>query len=188
MPMPSTLRIASLALILGVSGVTAAGAEAQAPAQAAVWQTHHAEFDFFAVASRYTCDSLELKVRQILEYLGAKPGVYVVATGCPRGPESLTRSAFVRVDFSTLVAAPEGGNSADTIPAAWTPTRLVAQRPTFMGDGDCELIGDMRKLLTDSFSWKGQLAYRVSCPVETVEMLDYSVQGEVLKASVPLAH
>lgn len=185
--MPSMSRIAALAaMTLGAWGATAARADTQVPqgpAQPAVWQQHHAQFDYFGVATHYTCDSLELKVRQILEYLGAKKGVYVVATGCPRGPESLTRSAFVRVDFSTLVAAPEGGNAADIVPAVWTPTKLNAQKPMFMGDGDCELIDHMRKLLTDNFSWKGTVTYQASCPVETVEMFDYHVQGDLLKAS-----
>jgi hypothetical protein len=181
--MPSTLRIALLALVVGVFGVATASPETQAPAQPAVWQTHHAQFDYFGITSRYTCDSLEMKVRQILEYLGARPkDIYVFATGCPRGPESLTRSAFVRVDFSTLVAAPEG--AADTVSAAWTPTRLVEDRPAFMGAGDCELVDHMRKLLTDNFSWKGKLAYRTQCPVETIVNYDYNIQGEVLKASV----
>jgi hypothetical protein len=186
--MSSTHQIASLALALGVFGIATAGAEAQGTAQPAVWQTHHAQFDYYGITSRYTCDSLEFKVRQILEYLGARPGVYVSATGCPRGPESLTRSAFIRVDFSSLVAAPEGGTSADTVSAAWTTTKLVAQRPSFMGDGDCELIDHMRKLLTDNFSWKGTLAYRTNCPIETVVLNDYQVQGDVLKANVVPAH
>jgi hypothetical protein len=189
--MPSTSRIAAIAVItsgaLGAMAASAATQAPQGPPQPAVWQEHHAQFDYFGVASSYTCDSLELKVRQILEYLGAKKGVYVVATGCPRGPESLTRSAFVRVDFSTLVAAPDSGNAADTVAAVWTPTTLIAQKPMFMGDGDCELVDHMRKLLTDNFSWKGKVSYQASCPVETVEMFDYHVQGDLLKASGPPA-
>jgi hypothetical protein len=185
-----TRFLASACLLLGVAGLAVAEPEAtRPPPQPAVWQSHHAEFDYFGLTARYTCDGLEDKVRAILEYLGARPGVYVQATGCPRGPQSISRSAFVRVDFSTLIAAPESGaNPAETVPAAWTTLQLRSQRPMFMGDGDCELIDHMKKLLTDNFSWRGQLAYRVSCPIEDVQFNDYQIQGELLKASVPLHH
>jgi hypothetical protein len=177
-------------VLLGMVGVAVAEPAAPGPPpQPAVWQTHHAEFDYFGLTARYTCDGLEDKVRQILEYLGARPGVYVRATGCPRGSLSFSRSAFVRVDFSTLIAAPESGATpAETVPAAWTTLQLRSERPMFMGDGDCELIDHMKKLLTDNFSWRGQVAYRTSCPLEDVQFNDYQVQGELLKASVPLPH
>ncbi|HWW21417.1 MAG TPA: hypothetical protein VNZ06_11470 [Steroidobacteraceae bacterium] len=165
-----------------VGTAVATESESQSP-QPAVWQTHHAQFDYFGVTSRYTCDGLETKVRQILEYLGARPDLYVVATGCPRGPESFSRTAWVRVDFSTLSAAAASGSPADAIAANWTPLKMNAQRPAFMGDGDCELVDHMRKLLTDNFSWRGKVAYRTDCPIDTTEFHDYQIQGEVLKAS-----
>lgn len=191
----SAVRIATRSfarswLLLGTVGVAVAGPEAQSlPPQPAVWQTHHAQFDYFGLTARYTCDGLESKVRQILEYLGARQDVYVQATGCPHGPLSISRSAFVRVDFSTLIMAPESAmDTAQTIPAVWTALQLKAQRPSFMGDGDCELIDQMKKLLTDNFSWRGPLAYRTSCPLETTAFNDYQVEGDVLKASGSLLH
>lgn len=175
-------------LLLGAAGAAVSAPEAKILPQPAVWQPHHAQFEYFGLTARYTCDGLESKVRQILTYLGARSDVYVQATGCPRGPLSISRTAFVRVDFSTLIAAPEdsGANAAETVPAVWTALQLKAQRPFFMGDGDCELIDHMKKLLTDNFSWRGQLAYRTSCPIETTEFNDYQIQGEVLRARGPL--
>jgi len=188
--MSTTHRLVTSALLsLCLVGAATSAPETPAPTpQAAVWQMHHAQFDYFGITSRYTCDGLEDKVRQILEYLGARSGVNVFATGCPRGPESFSRTALVRVDFSTLAAAPENGAGADTIAATWAPLRVVAQRPSFMGDGDCELIDHMRKLLTDNFSWRGKVAYRTDCPIETTEFHDYQIQGELLKPSDQRAH
>jgi hypothetical protein len=177
-----------LSLSAAAAIVTAAPEATDSPVtQLAVWQTHHASFDYYGLTSRYTCDGLEQKVRQILEYLGARPDVYVLATGCPRGPESISRSAFVRVDFSTLVAAPVSGIPSDSIPAAWTPLRLRALRPSFMGDGDCELVQHMKQLLTDNFSWRGKVAYRTDCPIETTQFNDYQVEGELLRSTPPPA-
>jgi hypothetical protein len=177
--------------LLGCCLAGVASAAPQAPSatpQPAVWQDHHAQFDYFGLTSRYTCDGLEGKVRQILEYLGARHDMSVQATGCPRGPESLSRSAWVRVDFSTLSAAPASGNAAETIEASWTPLTLVALRPSFMGDGDCDLVKHMHKLVTDNFSWRGEVAYRADCPISSTDLHDYQVQGEILRPSAPARH
>jgi hypothetical protein len=188
--MPHTLRLTAVVLLgIGALGAASAAPEAQSTVtQPAVWQLHHAQFDYYGITSRYTCDGLENKVRQILEYLGARHDVNVVATGCPRGPESFSRTAWVKVDFSTLVAASDAGTPADAVAATWAPLKLAAQRPVFMGDGDCELVDHMRKLLTDNFSWRGKLAYRTDCPIETTEFHDYQIQGELLKLSDQRAH
>ena len=174
-----------------MAGAASAAPEVQTTAstlQPAIWEAHHGQFDYFGLTSRYTCDGLEGKVRQILEYLGARHDMSVTATGCPRGPESFSRSAWVRVDFSTLSAAPASGNAAETVEASWTPLTLVALRPSFMDDGDCDLVQHMQKLVTDSFSWRGQVAYRTSCPIDATDFHDYQVQGEILRARVPPHH
>lgn len=160
----------------------AAGAAGAAPEQQpAIWQQHHTQFDYFGLTARFTCDGLEQKVRQILLYLGARSDVYVQATGCPGGPFSISRSAFVRIDFSTLAAASAGGDSADATSASWMPMQIASQRPYFLGDGDCELIDQMKKLITDNFSWRGQVSYRTDCPINTIQFQDFQIKGEVLK-------
>jgi hypothetical protein len=172
-----------------MAGAASAAPEAETSSpQSAIWEAHHAQFDYYGLTSRYTCDGLEGKVRQILEYLGARHDMSVTATGCPRGPESFSRSAWVRVDFNTLSAAPASGNAAETVEASWTPLSLVALRPSFMGDGDCDLVKHMQKLVTDSFSWRGQVAYRTSCPLNSTDLHDYQVQGEILRAKGPPHH
>jgi len=177
----STTAIATLVL--------AAGAASAAPEeQPAIWQPHHSQFDYFSITSRFTCDGLENKVRQILIYLGARSDVYVQATGCPEGPFSISRSAFVRIDFSTLGTPGAASDSADVSPASWTPLQLASQRPFFLGDGDCELIDQMKKLITDNFSWRGKVSYRTDCPINTTQFHDFQIQGEVLKLSAAHTH
>ena len=176
----------SLAAMLAALSISAGVAHAAPEQQPAVWQLHHAQFDYFGITSRFTCDGLENKVRQILLYLGARNDVYVQA-GCPGGPFSISRSAFVRVDFSTLVASAAVSDSNATA-ASWTTLNLAARRPSFLGDGDCELIDQMKKLVTDNFSWRGKISYRTDCPINTLEFHDYQIQGEVLKLNAPPAH
>jgi len=173
----------SAILMLPVGAANAAPEE-----EPAVWQAHHVQFDYFGITARFTCDGLEYKVRQILEYLGARSDAIVTATGCPRGPESISRSAFVQADFNTLALSTGSGDSAATTAAVWTQLNFRAQRPNFLGDGDCELIDQMRKVLTDNFSWRGKVAYRTDCPIETIEFRDFQIQGELLQPVPKPAH
>jgi hypothetical protein len=168
--------------------VSAGIANAAPEQQPAVWQLHHAQFDYFGITTRFTCDGLEHKVRQILLYLGARDDAYVQATGCPGGPSSISRSAWVRADFSTLAAPAAASDPTDAATASWTALDLAAQQPFFLGDGDCELIDQMKKLVTDNFSWRGKVSYRADCPINTTQFHDFRIQGEVLKLNAPPAH
>jgi len=90
-----TLALAGLALDAG------AVAAADAPTESATWQHHHATFNYVGFTSAYTCDGLEAQVRTLLAYFGArKQGMDVEAQGCPRGPNSLSHTALVTIDFA----------------------------------------------------------------------------------------
>jgi hypothetical protein len=171
--------IGTVALLL-VAG--ACGASTASSVEGASWQPHHVQFDYFGITARYSCDGLEGKVRQILLYLGARADVRVRATGCPRGGESISRSAWVTADFSTLSATATSASASSPAPdASWTTLKLSANRPFFMGDGDCELVDQMRKVLTDNFSWRGQVTINTRCAPYTTSIYDYQIAGEVLK-------
>jgi hypothetical protein len=162
-------------------------ASSDAAAENASWQPHHVQFDFYGITSRYTCDGLEGKVRQILLYLGARSDATVRATGCPGGSNSISRNAWVTADFSTLnTAAANPPTASSSSAASWTPLKIAANRPYFMGDGDCELIDQMRKVLTDNFSWRGQVMINTRCIPYSTSIHDYEIQGEVLKANATL--
>jgi len=179
------IRHWSAAAVAALSAFAGQANAAPPEQQPAIWQEHHAQFDYFGITSRFTCDGLELKVRQILLYLGARDDVYVQATGCPGGPFSISRSAWVRADFSTLTTSAAMSDSTNATSASWTALDLAAQRPSFLGDGDCELIDQMKKLVTDNFSWRGKVSYRTDCPINTTQFRDFQIQGEVLKLNAP---
>lgn len=176
--------IASVTLL---AGIRVCSASAQTKAEGVGWQSRHVEFNYFGLVSRYTCDGMEGKVGQILRYLGARADLQVRAVGCPRGGDSISRSIWVRADFSTLSADKNATASSPEIEANWTALKLTADRPSFMGRGDCELVEQMRKVLSDSFTWRDQVSISSSCQPYSVSMSAYSVQGEVLK-STPVPH
>jgi len=119
--------------------------------QASTWHHHHATFTYFGITAFYSCDGLEGKVSQILLFLGARHDLRVQADGCARGGSSPSRIVSVTVDFDTLSAASDAP-AADIVQANWTPFKLDADRPFFMGQGDCELIRAMQPMLTQDFS------------------------------------
>jgi hypothetical protein len=142
------------------------------------WQHHKLTFSYVGFTSLYTCDGLEAHVRQILMHLGARKDLTVSATGCPGPFNTPSRSAFVNVDFFSLAPAEPG---SDTVQARWTAVEVTSRRPDFMGAGDCELIQNMKDLITQNFSMR-DLKYRTDCFPHEVSMDGFAVRGQALRA------
>lgn len=172
------------ALALGAAGqaAQAAAATVTGTTEPSAWQHHKARFDYLGFTSAYTCDGLEGKVGQILKFFGARDPK-VQASGCPRGPDSISHSVWVKVEFDTLAAASADTPAGEIVPARWTPFKLNAQRPFFMGEGDCELIDRMKPMLLANFSLRN-LSYDASCTPHELTFADFRVNGEVLKSAV----
>jgi len=172
------------ALALGATG----GLASEAPAAAAIspdstaWQAHHETFTYSGFTSSYTCDGIEGKVGQILRYFGARKDMEIQANGCPRGPNSMSHIIWIKVDFYTLGAAAADAPADSLVKAKWTPFKLTGQRPFFMTQGDCELIEDMRPVLTRDFQLR-ELSFDTSCMPYQQTFDDFTVKGEVLMSS-----
>ena len=185
----TTLLGACLAFVGGsaLAAADAASSTQSAPAPlSAQWQHQSRTFNYQGFTSHYTCDGLEDKVRQILVYLGARKDAKVRATGCAYGPTSPSPYAWVSMEFDTLAAgaAPDVGGAAPSTPVAarWQPVELSTNRPYFMGGGECELIEQLKPVLTASFVLE-DLQYRTRCIPHSVSLGDYSVRGKVLQPS-----
>lgn len=174
-------NIAVALLLLGSVAVPAAPGAPAGPAQPSVWQHRQTTFNYSAFTTAYTCDGLESKVASILRYLGARDPK-VQASGCPRGPQSLSHMIWVRVEFDTLGTAAADAPAGDIVQASWTAVQLDARRPSFMDGGDCELVQDIKPVLTQAFSFQ-DLSYESTCTPHQVGLQDFRVAGRVLKAA-----
>ncbi len=192
--MPHVQRLGAAGAVLGwillgmASGSAYSAADqagSAAPTERSAWKHHHVTFAYFGITAAYTCDSLEDKVKQILLYVGARQDAQVQATGCPRGPSSLSHQAVVTVDFDTLQAAPDSSD-ADSVQARWADMQVAPRHPRFMDEGDCELIDGMRPVLKDGFSWRG-LDYSTSCFPHELPLDGFAVRGAVLRPAAPVA-
>jgi hypothetical protein len=144
------------------------------------WQHHKVTFSYVGFTSLYTCDGLEEQVRAILLHLGARKDAKVMASGCPGPIGAPSRTAWVDADFYTLAPVGNAGGS-DTVKALWTAVEVTPQHPTFMGDGDCELIQAMKDLVTKNFSLR-DLEYRTDCVPHELMMDGFAVKGQALRA------
>jgi hypothetical protein len=143
------------------------------------WQHHKVTFDYFGANAKFTCDGLAEHVRSILRTLGARQDLTVSARGCLGRDQTPTRTAWVTAQFSTLV--PAAGAATDTVQARWTEVKLEPHSPSFMGDGDCELMQEMKDLITGSFSLR-DVSYRTDCTPNQLFPNGYSVDTQALRA------
>jgi hypothetical protein len=144
------------------------------------WQHHKVTFNYYGVTALYTCDGLEEQVRQILLHVGARQDAKVTASGCPGPFGTPSHTAWVDADFYTLapVAAANGSN---TVKARWTSLEVKPRRPNFLGEGACELIQEMKDLITQNFSLR-DVDYRTSCIPHELTLDGFAVEGQALRA------
>jgi len=176
-------------LALPALPVLSAGDDASAGGSlvAGTWMRHQARFSYFGFTTLYSCDGLEDNIRALLVHLGArKNDVKVNARGCPHGSSVPGRSAIVDVDFYSLSPSADA-NAANTVQAQWTPVQVSPTHPYFMGSGDCELVDELKDLISKNFSLR-DLNYRTDCVPNQVVLDGFSVKAQALKPlSAPVA-
>jgi hypothetical protein len=142
-----------------------------------VWQHHKVTISYFGITSAYSCDALETHVRNILLHLGARKDAKVDAN-CPRGPEEPSHDAWIASDFYTLAPA-ESASAPGIVNAHWVAREVTPQQPHFMSDGDCELIDQMKGLISQSFSWR-DVTYRTDCVPHEINLNGFAIEGQAL--------
>ena len=149
------------------------------PVVAGTWEHRHASFHYDGITSLYSCAGLESNVRALLQHLGARKDLTVRAYGCLGGYNQPGRTAIVDVDFYSLAPSADAG-AANSVQARWTPVTVRANHPNSIRDGDCELIHEMKDILSKNFSLR-DLNYRTDCRPGEVNINDFSVKAEILK-------
>lgn len=149
------------------------------PVVAGTWEHRHASFHYDGITSLYSCSGLESNVRALLQHMGARKDLTVRAYGCPGGYDAPGHTAIVDVDFYSLAPSADA-NSANSVQARWTPVTVSANDPKFIRQGDCELVREMKDILSRNFSLR-DLNYRTDCTPYQVNINDFSVEAEILK-------
>ena len=192
--MERIIRAVVLGLTLAIPLSGWAGLAAAAPAEAPVapadvvpgiWQHHKVTVSYFGITAAYSCDALEDHVRSILLHLGARNDAKVNANGCPGGPDRPSRNAWIETDFYTLVPADTASAaSAAAVKAHWAAREITPRQPYFMGDGDCELIEQMKDLISKNFSLR-DVQFQTECVPHEIMVNGFSIKGQALIAVAP---
>jgi hypothetical protein len=165
--------------LTGSAASIAGDASAKQPI-AGTWQHRQAEFTYYGITTLYSCDGLEENIRSLLVHLGARKDAKVTARGCPRGSSVPGHNAIVALDFYSLVPSADA-NAPDTVQARWTPLLVSPTHPNFMGHGDCELLDEMKDIITKNFSLR-DVNFRTDCVPHQININDFTVKGEALRA------
>src|SRR5271156_727751 len=173
--MAGLLALPALSVLSAADDTSAAG-----QVVAGTWEHHQARFSYFGITTLYSCDGLEDNTRALLVHLGArKEDAKVNARGCPRGSSVPGRTAFVDVDFYSLSPSADA-NAAGTVQAQWTPVQVSPRHPNFMGSGDCELVNELKDLISKNFSLR-DLDYRTDCVPRQLVLDGFSIKAQTLK-------
>jgi hypothetical protein len=173
-----TALIALAGISCGMGSLAAVAAASSGEVVTSAWQHHHVNFSYYGITTLYSCDGLETNIRSILLHFGARQDAKVSARGCPNGPSIPGHNAFIDADFYTLSPS---SDSSDTVQAQWMPVVVSPSRPYFMSGGDCELIYEMKDLISKSFSLR-DVNYRADCVPHEVNIEDFTIKAQALKA------
>jgi hypothetical protein len=139
-------RSALIYALLASCSVFCSAATAAAPqvGQPAVWRPHDLIVSLHNLPTRYSCDDLWYKFRDLLLALGARADMKILVYRCGDSAGALTRSPSVHLQFHT----PELVKGAQTrwaeIDAASQTISLSPGRPASLHDSDCELMRQIK--------------------------------------------
>ena len=177
----------AVACVLGSSVWAAEGAPegASGEPQLAVWTDKELTFVYQGFTTRYSCDGLRDKVRDVLLDLGAqKKGLKVTELGCSSPDGRPDPFPGVRVKMKVL--QPTGSvdpKQTDQIPvpAHWQPLDLKL-RDSFTNDsGECELVEQIRHAIVPAFATRN-VDLKTTCIPHQASAVSPSLKMEVLVA------
>ena len=131
----------------------------------AVWTAKELRFTYMGFTSRYSCDGLRDKLRDVLLKLGARKDLSVVSSGCAEGLGRV--SHFPGVVAKVHVLQPQTDQNApkeDTKPvtAHWQNVDLAPTGDPLRAAGDCELTEQIKQRVLPLFTSRN-ITYSSTC-------------------------
>lgn len=180
----------SAAAVLAVAVLSApawSAPAAEASHTAAVWVPRHTEFVYQGFTTRYSCDGLRDKIRDMLSKLGARDlKIREVPCSTPAGgPDPFPG---VRVRMQVLVPAAQAGKAGKSAPRVQAHWRTVVLAPSDTGQdygGECELIEQFKHSFLPLFTTRNTRYHATCIPHQLT--LGTSLSTEVLVPVHPAA-
>jgi hypothetical protein len=150
--------IAALATWLVCAPVWADSAEETQPA---VWTPREVTFVYLGFTTRYSCDGLQDKVRDVLLRLGARKDLKVYQTGCTQRIGAPEPFPGVSIKMHVLTPAAQG-QTQPPVPAHWKDIDLMAHMTSLEAAGQCELFEQIKQKILPLFTVRN-LDYTSTC-------------------------
>jgi hypothetical protein len=132
--------------------------------QPAVWTPKELRFVYLGFTTKYSCEGLRSRVREILLQLGARKDLKVYESGCLGRIGTPTPFPAVNIKMNVLTPAPEGagGGSGPPVPAHWKTIDVLANLSSLDLAGQCELLEQVRRQILPLFTVRN-LDYASTC-------------------------
>jgi len=152
--------------------------------ESAVWAPKELDFAYQGFTTKYSCDGLQERMRDVLLKLGARPDLRVRGYGCTRlaGPDPL---AGVSIKMNVL--QPAGKQGAPAVPVHWQRVDLLTglyEHDPVDAAADCELIGQIKQKVLPLFATRN-VDYRATCEAHHLVPGGTRLKAEVLVADEP---
>jgi hypothetical protein len=148
-----SFQILAWAALIVLLGPTAGWAVNGDGGLSAVWAPKEFRFTYQGFTSKYSCDGLREKMRDILLQLGArKSDLKITDWGCAGSSGRPDPFPGVAVKMTVLVPADGAADPAQTVPAHWQPLALKLDRSSLSEAGECELVEQVKQKVLPLFS------------------------------------
>ena len=149
--------------------------------ESAVWVPKELHFDYRGFTTKYSCDGLQERMRDVLLKLGARPDLRVRGYGCTRlvGPDP-----FAGVSIKMNVLQPAGKQGGPAVPVHWQRVDLLTglyEHDPVDAAADCELIGQIKQKILPLFATRN-VDYRSTCEAHHLVPGGTRLKAEVLVA------
>jgi hypothetical protein len=166
-------------LTVGRAAADQTGGQA-AGSESALWTPKELLFIYQGFTTRYSCDGLRDKVRNILLKLGAREDLKVTETPCSElgRPDPFPG---VRIKMNVLQPAADQSATAGTqsVPAHWKRVDLTPDRDAVSAAGECELIEQVKQSILPQFATRN-VEYRSNCLPNQLQVGATRLRAEVL--------
>ena len=149
--------------------------------ESAVWAPKELNFAYQGFTTRYSCDGLQERMRDVLLKLGARPDLRVRGYGCTQlvGPDP-----FAGVSIKMNVLQPAGKQGGPAVPVHWQRVDLLTglyEHDPVDAAADCELIGQIKQKILPLFATRN-VDYRSTCETHHLVPGGTRLKAEVLVA------
>ncbi len=129
-----------------------------------MWAHHDLIIDLHDLPTRYSCDDLWYKFRDVLLAVGARPDIQILVYHCTGKPGSPPRAPSVHLRFSTPELVRGAQARWADLEAAPETVRLSPGNPASLRASDCEL---MRQIKDGLLAQLAERIVRVDLSCET---------------------